>query len=90
MSGDQAARGGGFPVTRRVLSGGRADDGVRYSGPRGVGLAAFGRAAFLKTAAQLLAVSGVGGMLTDRPVYAFIAATITGALLQQGALRMGH
>ena len=28
-------------------------------------------------------------MLTDWPVYAFIAATITGALLQQGALHVG-
>jgi drug/metabolite transporter (DMT)-like permease len=28
-------------------------------------------------------------MLTDWPVYAFIAATITGAVLQQGALHVG-
>ena len=53
------------------------------------GLAAALEASFLKTAAQTLAVSGVGGMLTDWPVYAFIAATITGALLQQGALHVG-
>src|SRR5262249_42142469 len=44
---------------------------------------------FLKTATQTLSVSGIGAMLTDWPVYAFIAATITGALLQQGALHVG-
>jgi drug/metabolite transporter (DMT)-like permease len=53
------------------------------------GLAAALEASFLKTATQTLSVSGVGGMLTDWPVYAFIAATITGALLQQGALHVG-
>ena len=53
------------------------------------GLTASMEASFLKTATQTLSVSGVGGMLTDWPVYAFIAATITGALLQQGALHVG-
>jgi drug/metabolite transporter (DMT)-like permease len=53
------------------------------------GLTASLEASFLKTATQTLAVSGIGGMLTDWPVYAFIAATITGALLQQAALHVG-
>jgi drug/metabolite transporter (DMT)-like permease len=46
-------------------------------------------ATFLKTATQTLAASGIGGMLTDWPVYAFIAATVTGTLLQQTALHVG-
>ena len=53
------------------------------------GLATALEASFLKTATETLSVSGVGGMLTDWPVYAFIAATITSALLQQGALHVG-
>ena len=53
------------------------------------GLTASMEASFLKTATQTLSVSGVGGMLTDWPVYAFIAAIITGALLQQAALHVG-
>ena len=53
------------------------------------GLTAAMEASFLKTATETLSVSGVGGMLADWPVYAFIAATITGALLQQGALHVG-
>jgi hypothetical protein len=53
------------------------------------GLTAAMEASFLKTATQTLAASGIGGMLADWPVYAFIAATITGALLQQGALHVG-
>ena len=53
------------------------------------GLTASLEASFLKTATQTLSDSGVGGMLADWPVYAFIAATITGALLQQGALHVG-
>jgi drug/metabolite transporter (DMT)-like permease len=53
------------------------------------GLTASLEASFLKTATQTLAVSGISGMLTDWPVYAFIAATITGALLQQAALHVG-
>ena len=46
-------------------------------------------ATFLKTAGQTFATSGIGGMLADWPVYAFIAATITGGLLQQAALHVG-
>jgi uncharacterized membrane protein (GlpM family) len=53
------------------------------------GLTASLEASLLKTATQTLSVSGIGGMLTAWPVYAFIAATITGALLQQGALHVG-
>ena len=53
------------------------------------GLATALEASFLKTATETLSVSGVGGMLADWPVYAFIAATITSALLQQGALHVG-
>ena len=53
------------------------------------GLTAAMEATFLKTATQTLSASGIGGMLTDWPVYAFIAATITGALLQQAALHVG-
>jgi drug/metabolite transporter (DMT)-like permease len=53
------------------------------------GLTASLEASFLKTATQTLSVSGISGMLTDWPVYAFIAATITGAVLQQGALHVG-
>jgi len=46
-------------------------------------------ATFLKTATGTLAGSGIGGMLTDWPVYAFIAATVAGTLLQQAALHVG-
>jgi drug/metabolite transporter (DMT)-like permease len=46
-------------------------------------------ATFLKTATQALATSGIGGMLTSWPLYAFIAATITGTVLQQAALHVG-
>jgi drug/metabolite transporter (DMT)-like permease len=53
------------------------------------GLMASLEASFLKTATQLLSVSGISGMLASWAVYAFIAATITGALLQQGALHVG-
>jgi hypothetical protein len=53
------------------------------------GLMASLEASFLKTATQTLSVSGIGGMLTAWPVYAFIVATITGAVLQQGALHVG-
>jgi drug/metabolite transporter (DMT)-like permease len=70
--------------------------GLRGSPPRraavlaaATGLTAALEATFLKTATQTLAVSGIGGMLTNWPVYAFIAATITSALLQQGALHVG-
>ncbi len=94
-----------FPAARQWLSAGLVFGGaiavLALLGLRGAparraavlaaatGLAAALEASFLKTAAQTLAVSGVGGMLTDWPVYAFIAATITGALLQQGALHVG-
>ena len=46
-------------------------------------------ATFLKTATGTLAVSGIGGMLTDWPIYAFIAATVAGTLLQQATLHVG-
>ena len=46
-------------------------------------------ATFLKTATQTLATSGIGGMLTQWPLYAFIAATVTGTLLQQATLHVG-
>ena len=46
-------------------------------------------ATFLKTATQTLATSGLGGMLTHWPLYAFIAATVTGTVLQQAALHVG-
>jgi drug/metabolite transporter (DMT)-like permease len=46
-------------------------------------------ATFLKTVTQTLAGSGIGGMLTSWPLYAFIAATITGTVLQQAALHVG-
>ena len=53
------------------------------------GVTASLEASFLKAATQTLSVSGVGGMLTAWPVYAFVVATITGAVLQQGALHVG-
>jgi drug/metabolite transporter (DMT)-like permease len=46
-------------------------------------------AAFLKSVTQTLATSGIGGMLTGWPIYAFIAATATGTVLQQAALHVG-
>src|SRR5262249_52343837 len=46
-------------------------------------------ATFLKTATQTLTAAGVGGMLTNWPVYALAGATITGTLLQQAALHLG-
>ena len=46
-------------------------------------------ATLLKTATQTLATSGIGGMLTHWPLYAFIAATVTGTVLQQAALHVG-
>ncbi len=46
-------------------------------------------ATFLKTVTQDLARSGIGGMLTNWPLYAFIAATVTGTVLQQAALHVG-
>ena len=46
-------------------------------------------ATFLKTVTQTLATSGIVGVLTGWAVYAFIAATVTGTLLQQAALHVG-
>ena len=46
-------------------------------------------ATFLNTATQTLAAAGLGGMLTNWPVYALVGATITGTLLQQAALHLG-
>jgi hypothetical protein len=46
-------------------------------------------ATFLKTATDTLAAAGIGGMLTHWPLYAFIAATVTGTVLQQAALHVG-
>jgi drug/metabolite transporter (DMT)-like permease len=46
-------------------------------------------ATFLKAATQTLATFGLGGMLIRWPIYAMIAATITGTLLQQAALHVG-
>jgi hypothetical protein len=46
-------------------------------------------ATFLKTATGTLATAGPGGMLTSWPVYAFIAATVSGTVLQQTALHVG-
>jgi len=94
-----------FPTARAWLSAGLVFGGavavltllgLRGSPPRraavlaaATGLTAALEATFLKTATQTLSVSGVGGMLTDWPVYAFIAAILTSALLQQGALHVG-
>jgi drug/metabolite transporter (DMT)-like permease len=46
-------------------------------------------ATFVKTATETLATSGIGGMLSDWPVYALVAAVITGMLLNQAALHVG-
>ena len=46
-------------------------------------------ATFLKTATDTIAASGVIGLLTGWPVYAFVAATATGTVLQQAALHVG-
>jgi hypothetical protein len=46
-------------------------------------------ATFLKTATDTIAASGVVGLLTGWPVYAFVAATATGTVLQQAALHVG-
>jgi len=46
-------------------------------------------ATFVKTATQTLATYGVSGMLTRWPVYALVAAVITGTLLDQSALHVG-
>ena len=46
-------------------------------------------ATFLKTASETLAMHGISGMLTRWPVYALVAAVITGMLLSQAALHVG-
>jgi hypothetical protein len=46
-------------------------------------------AAFLKTATEILATSGVGGVLTSWPVYALAVTAVTGTLLEQAALHVG-
>jgi len=46
-------------------------------------------ATFLKTATETLTTSGITGMLTRWPVYALVAAAITGTLLEQSALHVG-
>jgi drug/metabolite transporter (DMT)-like permease len=46
-------------------------------------------ATFLKTATETLATHGISGMLTRWPVYALVAAVITGMLLGQSALHVG-
>ena len=46
-------------------------------------------AGFLKTATEMLATFGIGGMLTRWPVYALVAAAVAGTLLEQAALHVG-
>jgi drug/metabolite transporter (DMT)-like permease len=46
-------------------------------------------ATFVKTAAETLTTSGISGMLRHWPVYALVAAVITGSLLNQSALHVG-
>ena len=46
-------------------------------------------ATFVKTATETLTSYGVSGMLTRWPVYALVAAVITGTLLDQSALHVG-
>jgi drug/metabolite transporter (DMT)-like permease len=46
-------------------------------------------ATFIKTATETLTTSGITGMLTRWPVYALVAAVITGTLLNQSALHVG-
>ena len=80
----------GGAITVLTLAGLRGSPARRAAAlAAATGLTASLEASFLKTATQTLAASGLGGMLADWPVYAFIAATITGALLQQGALHVG-
>ncbi len=45
-------------------------------------------ATFIKTATETLATFGIGGMLTRWPVYALVAAAVTGTLLEQSALHV--
>jgi hypothetical protein len=46
-------------------------------------------ATFLKTVTDMLAASGVGGLLSRWPVYALAVAAISGTLLEQSALHVG-
>jgi len=46
-------------------------------------------AAFIKATTDVLAASGVVGMLEHWPVYALIAAGVVGSVLQQAALQVG-
>jgi hypothetical protein len=46
-------------------------------------------AAFIKEATNMLAVSGVMGMLEHWPLYALIVTAIVGSVLQQAALQVG-
>jgi hypothetical protein len=46
-------------------------------------------AAFVKTATQVLAASGLGGMLANWSPYALIASAVAGTLLEQTALHVG-
>ncbi len=46
-------------------------------------------ATFLKSATDALAAFGIVGLLSRWPVYAMIAATVTGTVLQQAALHVG-
>ena len=78
-----------FPAAKQWLSAGLVFGGAIAVLAAATGLTASMEASFLKTATKTLSVTGVGGMLTDWPVYAFIAAIITGALLQQAALHVG-
>jgi drug/metabolite transporter (DMT)-like permease len=79
----------GGAIAVLTLLGLRGSPARRAATLAAAGLTASLEASFLKTATQTLSVSGGGGMLTAWPVYAFIAATITGAVLQQGALHVG-
>jgi len=46
-------------------------------------------ATFVKTAAETLATSGIGGMLKHWPVYALVGTVVIGSLLNQSALHVG-
>ena len=46
-------------------------------------------AVFIKTVTDSLAAAGLGGTLTDWPVYALAASAIAGTLLEQAALHVG-
>ena len=46
-------------------------------------------ATFLKTVTETLTALGITGVLTQWPVYALVAAAVTGTLLEQSALHVG-